>query len=134
MNNLNSKKFITEKIGIASDHAGFQLKNLTINFLNGHMTVIDYGTDSENSVDYPDYAKKLSDAFKVKSVTFGILICGSGIGMSIYANRTPCIRAALCHNKTYAKLAREHNDANVLVLGARFLNFTEAKDIINTFL
>lgn len=133
MNNLNDK-LIASKIAIASDHRGFQLKSTIVDYLrNMHCEVIDYGTNSDNPVDYPDYAKKLLDSIQSDIVSFGILICGSGIGMSICANRKPFARAALCHSNEYAKLAREHNDANILVLGAGFLDVEEALQIALTF-
>lgn len=118
-------------IVIAADHAGFQLKQQLIEYLKDHQ-VTDLGCFSETAVDYPDYAKKL--AAEISSSKMGILICGSGIGMSISANRLNNIRAALCMNEELAKLAREHNDANVLVLGARFTDLDTAKKCLDNFL
>lgn len=133
MNNFNNS-LITSKIAIASDHAGYSLKSIIINSLKETgCEVIDFGADDETPVDYPEYADKLTNPIASNSLSFGILICGSGIGMSICANRKKFIRAALCHNKEYAKLSRQHNDANVLVLGARFLSVEEALDIVSTF-
>ncbi len=124
-------------IGIANDHAGYKLKNNIIIFLEKELNfknIINFGSDTDDSVDYPDYAKKVINAIEQNKINIGILICGTGIGMSICANRNKHIRAALCINTEYAKLAREHNDANVLVLGARYISFEKAKGIIKTFL
>jgi len=132
MSNSAQKK-AQKKILIASDHAGFSLKNFLIQELVklGYKPV-DLGCDSaEKSVDYPDYAKKLC---KKLTDEFGILICGSGIGISIAANRFNHIRAALCHNTKSAKLSRAHNDANVLCLGARFTKEKSALAITKAFL
>lgn len=115
-------------IFIASDHAGFRLKE----FLKKHFELIDLGTDSESSCDYPIFAKKLAE--KINGENHGILICGTGIGMSIAANRFSHIRAALCTNETMAKLARQHNDANVLVLGARIISENIALKCVEKFL
>ena len=115
-------------IFIASDHAGFRLKE----FLKKHFELIDLGTDSESSCDYPIFAKKLAE--KINGENRGILICGTGIGMSIAANRFSHIRAALCTNETMAKLARQHNDANVLVLGARIISENIALKCVEKFL
>lgn len=124
-----------QQIYLGADHAGFALKRKIIEYLkNKQYELYDLGTDSDQSVDYPDFAKKLVDKVSTGPEKLGILICGSGIGMSIAANRNSKIRAALCHNTEYAKLAREHNDANVLVLGARFLDDNTTLEIINTFL
>lgn len=121
------------KIFIASDHAGFFLKQFLIEELSKlDFTPVDLGCDSaEKSVDYPDYAKKLCKKLKTE---FGILICGSGIGISIAANRFKHIRAALCHDKKSAELARAHNDANVLCLGARVVKNKSALAITKAFL
>ena len=94
----------------------------------------DLGTDSPDSVDYPDYAARLSDAIAAGRAPVGVLICGAGIGMSIAANRVPGVRAANCLTEEMATLAREHNDANVLCLGSRLLQPTQAKKILWTFL
>ncbi len=114
------------KISIASDHAGFQLKeDLKKHFKNDY-DFVDYGTDSSESVDYPDFAHKLAKQISKKKESLGILICGSGIGMSIVANRYKYVRAALCLNENMAKLSREHNNANILVLGSRLISCEEA--------
>ncbi len=104
-------------IAIASDHAGFLAKENLKEFIREFgFDVIDFGTDSENSVDYPDFAVKVAESVAVAEVDFGVLICGTGIGMSITANKISEIRAALCHDETSARLSRQHNDANILVL------------------
>ncbi len=123
---------MNETIFIASDHAGFDLKKQIINSMKGNF--IDLGADNENRVDYPDYAKKLVSKIKTTENSKGILICGSGIGMSIAANRDKNIRAGLAFKSEIAKLMREHNDANVLVLPGRFINIQDALKCINNFL
>jgi ribose 5-phosphate isomerase B len=123
------------KIVIASDHAGFALKEAVKNALveSGH-DVADMGTDSTASVDYPDFGARA--AAQVHSGRFerGVLICGSGIGMSVAANRFPGVRAVLAHNIWSARMARAHNDANVLCLGERITGVGLAMDILDTFL
>jgi ribose 5-phosphate isomerase B len=121
-------------IAIASDHAGVEMKTQ----IKAHLTslgheVIDLGPEDTASVDYPDYADKLAAALKDKHAEQGVLICGSGIGISIAANRHRHIRAALCHDGLSAKLSRQHNDANVLVLGARLIGSDTAKDCATIF-
>lgn len=118
---------------IASDHAGFELKEFLKSSLNRH-TFIDLGTDSDKSVDYPDFGKAAAKAVAEGKADFGIVICGSGIGISIAANREPKVRCALCLNENMARLARQHNDANMLALGARFTNNIEALSIVTEFL
>ena len=124
------------KIGLASDHAGYELKQKLITYIKSEMglAITDYGTDNKDSVDYPDFAKKLLKDIVPNNIDFGILICGSGVGMSICANRNKFARAALCYNKELAKLAREHNNANILVLGARFVSLQNAIKIVKAFL
>lgn len=124
---------MTKKIVIASDHAGFALKKYIRTNLQD-LDITDLGPDDVKSVDYPDYAVKLANFMKKNEDYLGILICGSGIGISIAANRFSHIRAALCVDETMASLAREHNDANVLVLGARITNEKKALKIIKSFL
>lgn len=122
------------KIVIASDHGGFSLKEelkTTLKELN--IEFEDYGCYTHDSVDYPDYAHKVCNAILNGLFDKGILICGSGIGMSITANRYKGIRAALCTDSYMAKMTRAHNDANVLCLGARVIGTGVAKDIIETF-
>ena len=122
-------------LAIASDHGGVELKqSLTIYLQESGTEVADLGTNGSESVDYPDYAQKLSEWVEKNPGNMGILICGSGIGMSIAANRNPNIRAALCHDGLSASLSRRHNDANVLCLGARLIGIETAKDCVNEFL
>ena len=122
------------KVLIASDHAGFKLKQILIEELQGEITFEDLGTFSENSVDYPDYAKKLSKKIDLKNDLIGVLICGSGIGMSMVANRFKNVRAALCMNNKMSILARQHNNANILVLGSRLISEQEAIKCLLVFL
>lgn len=122
------------KLAIASDHAGVELKTALKSTLEtqGH-EVLDLGTNSDASVDYPDFADALAGAIKEGKAAMGVLICGSGIGISIAANRYKHIRAALCHSAEAAILSRQHNNANVLVLGARFISEEAAKEIAEAF-
>lgn len=122
-------------LGIASDHAGFELKAKIVSFLQKNdLQVLDLGTHSTESVDYPDYAKKLTNEIVEKTIPFGILICDTGIGMSMAANRNSEIRAALCTNEFMAERARLHNDANVLVLGSKLSDEEAAIKITQKFL
>ncbi len=122
------------RIIIASDHAGLDYKELIIKHLtNKGMEVEDYGPYTPDSFDYPDSAHKVAIALKDKKADFGILICGTGIGISIAANRHNEIRAALCTDEFQAKATREHNNANVLCLGARVVGQGLALSIVDTF-
>ena len=121
-----------EMIFIASDHAGFDLKKQILNTVKANL--IDLGANTEESVDYPDYSKKLVSKINSTENSKGILICGSGIGMSIEANRDRNIRAGLAFEPEIAKLMREHNDANVLVLPAKFMNVQDVLKCIENFL
>ena len=122
-------------VGIASDLGGYTLKGQISDFLTRkNHTVKDFGTYSITSCDYPDYANLVCDAVEHKEVTYGILICGTGIGMSMAANRNPSIRAGLCKDTETALLTRQHNNANVLCLGARVTNSSLVNNIVNTFL
>ena len=118
-------------IFIASDHAGYKLKNSIISKLK---KIIDLGPKSSDSVDYPDYAKLAVDNVLKKKSEFAILICGSGIGMSITANRFKGIRAALCRTIEDAKLARQHNNANILTFAGRQIDVDEAKNCFKIFI
>ncbi|MCS7279655.1 MAG: ribose 5-phosphate isomerase B [Thermodesulfobacteriaceae bacterium] len=123
-----------KKIVIASDHAGFNLKEKIKEFLTKeNYQIIDIGCYSCNSVDYPIYGVEAVKKVIEKEADFGILICGTGIGMSIVANRFQGIRAALCNEPFSAKMARLHNDANVLVLGGRIIGEAMAIEIVQTF-
>ena len=123
---------MNETIFIASDHAGFDLKKQILNTVKANL--IDLGVNTEESVDYPDYAKKLVSKIRTTENSKGILICGSGIGMSIAANRQKNIRAGLAFEPEIAKLMREHNDANVLVLPGKFMNIQDVLKCIENFL
>lgn len=121
------------KIAIASDHAGFQLKEALKTAFPEH-EFVDFGTHSDVSMDYPDTGSKAAQAVADGTCEKGVLICGSGIGMSIVANKIPCIRAALCVNTDVARLSRMHNNANILALAARFTATAYAIDILKTWL
>ncbi len=122
-------KSLFKKICIASDHAGFEIKELIKDVLiNNDISVIDLGPVNNNSVDYPDYAKKVRNRIKAKRSDIGILVCGSGTGMAISANKSKDIRAAVCYNSKSTYLSRAHNNANIICLGARMTN---KKTIIN---
>ena len=123
------------KIALTSDHAGWKTKEVVKKYLKKMKhSVKDFGTDSEDSVDYPDFAFKVAKAVKAGKVKYGILICGSGIGMCIAANKIKGIRAANCYDKLTAEFSRRHNDANVLCLGARMLDINTIKGIIKVWL
>lgn len=124
---------MSKKIFIACDHAGFLLKKYLLQHCLG-MSWVDLGTDSDASVDYPDFADRVANELKNNVNDFGVLICGSGQGMAIRANRYTHIRAAVCWNEEIATLSRAHNNANVLCLGARFVEPLLAHNILNSFL
>jgi ribose 5-phosphate isomerase B len=122
-------------IAIGVDHGGLTLKaELTSHLTDLGHTICDLGTFDEQSVDYPDYAYKVAEALRQGRADVGLVVCGTGIGMSIAMNRFPWIRAGLCHDVTTARLAREHNDANVLALGARLIAGELAKECLTVFL
>lgn len=123
------------KVSVGSDHGGFDLKQQVVEFLRhlGH-EVIDVGCDSPQSVDYPDFARQVCEQVRSSQSERGILICGTGIGMSIAANRYRDIRAALCHEGFTARMSREHNNANVLCLGARVIGSSLALDIVGQWM
>ena len=124
-----------KNIFISCDHGGFYLKEQIIQYLlKKSFKIIDLGTKTPSSVDYPDYSEVLVNEIKNNLNYLGILLCGTGIGMSIAANRYAHIRAALCTNEDMAKLSRQHNDANVLVLGGRTTSLNSAKKIIDAFI
>ena len=124
-----------EKISIGCDHAGFEVKEMILNLLNemGY-EMIDFGTNSSESVDYPVYGIKVGESVATKQVDRGIVVCGSGIGISIAANKVKGIRAALCSTVEHAVLSRKHNNANVLAVGARLTNNQEIKEIVINWL
>jgi ribose 5-phosphate isomerase B len=123
------------KLALATDHAGYDFKEGLQAYLKskGH-DVMDLGTHNKDSVDYPDYAKRCCEAVVQGQAALGILVCGAGIGMSIAANKVHGIRAALCHDLYTGRMAREHNDANILVLPARIIALTYAQEITDIFL
>ncbi len=126
---------MAEMVAVAADHGGYELKSVLLQELRAlGFDVLDLGTNSLESVDYPDFAEKVAAAIETGKARFGVLICGTGIGMSIAANRHRKVRAALCHDVTSARLARQHNDANVLTLGGRLIGTEAAKDCLKTFL
>ena len=121
-------KTLFNKICIASDHAGFSIKEYIKDHLIKHnISIIDLGPKKNISVDYPDFAKKVASRIKYKKSSVGILICGSGTGMAISANKTKEVRAAVCYNKSSTRLSRQHNNANIIALGSRL---TKKKDIL----
>ncbi len=123
------------KIAIGSDHAGFGLKEDILRLLKDlNMDIVDCGTDTTESVDYPDFGARVSELVSSGEVERGILICGTGIGMSMVANKYPNVRAALCNDLFSAKMSRMHNDANVLVLGGRVIGKDLAVAIVKVWL
>ena len=132
---VKNRKIKEKKIVLASDHAGFRLKEDIKKFLiKKRKKVLDLGTKNTNSVDYPDFAHLLSKKMKNNKNQFGILICGSGTGMSMTAIKHKNIRAALCYNTKSTKLSRSHNNANVMTLGSRLIKKNVALKCVNTFL
>ena len=128
-------KSLFKKICIASDHAGFKLKELIKDYLiNKNISIIDLGPINDKSVDYPDYAKKVTNRVKSKKSEVGILVCGTGTGMAISANKTKKIRAAVCYNLKSTRLSRQHNNANILCLGSRLTKKKDIKKIVSVFL
>ena len=124
-----------EKIAIASDHGGFDLKENIIAFiLKKGLEIDNLGAHSTDSVDYPDYGIKLAQAITDKKFVRGILICGTGVGMSIVVNRFPGIRGTLCSDVYTAKMCREHNDSNILIMGGRVIEVSLAIEILETWL
>ena len=121
-------------IAVASDHAGFDLKEILKRDLQeaGH-EVLDLGTNSTQSVDYPDFGAAMADAIASGKANRGVLVCGTGIGISIAANRNPKVRAAIVHDVTSARLAREHNDANVVAFGQRLIGTETAREALKVF-
>ena len=127
--------FLFKKICIASDHAGFNLKeNIKDYLINKHISIFDLGPYEKKSVDYPDYAKKLAQRVRAKKSDVGILVCGSGTGMAISANKTKEIRAAVCYNLKSTRLSRQHNNANIIALGARLTKKSLSLKLVEIFL
>jgi|TARA_B110000967_G_scaffold10415_1_gene10298 ribose 5-phosphate isomerase B len=127
--------YLFKKVCIASDHAGLNLKEDIKNYLiNKNISILDLGPYEKKSVDYPDYAKKLAIRIKAKKSDIGILICGSGTGMAITANKIKTIRAAVCYNIKSTRLSRQHNNANIIALGARLTKKTLSLKLVEIFL
>ncbi len=134
MSNIKLKN-IFKTVCIASDHAGFDLKEDIKNYLiNKKVSIFDLGPYSDHSVDYPDYAKKLSMRIKSKKSDAGILVCGSGTGMAISANKIRTIRAAVCYNLKSTRLSRQHNNANIIALGSRLTKKKLSLKLVDIFL
>ena len=124
-----------KKIAIASDHGGFELKETVIaHLLNDGWEIDDLGPSNESSVDYPDYGIKLAEIITNKKVERGIIICGTGVGMSIVVNRFPAIRGTLCSDIYTAKMCRKHNNSNILIMGGRVIGKGLASEIVDTWL
>jgi len=128
-------KLLFKKISLASDHAGFTLKEIIKKkLIKNKIKVLDFGPYNKDSVDYPDYAKKVARNISSKKTNMGILVCGSGTGMAMSANKLRKIRAAVCYNSVSTRLSRTHNNANILALGSRLINKREALKLVNIFL
>ena len=127
--------FLFKKICIASDHAGFSLKeDIKNHLINKYVSIFDLGPYNNESVDYPDYAKKLAKRVKDKKSDIGILVCGSGTGMAISANKIKGIRAAVCYNLMSTRLSRQHNNANIIALGSRLTKKSLSLKLVEIFL
>lgn len=125
---------LSKPVAIGSDHAGYKLKELIISYLEGRdLKFKDFGTDSTDASDYPDVAHPVAKAMESGAYSFGILLCGSGNGMGITANKHPSVRAAVCWDEEIAALARKHNNANVICIPARFVSEQVAETMINVF-
>ncbi len=135
MTRMRNKTPGKDRIALGSDHAGYELKEIIrVNLTDRGLTLLDFGTDSTRSVDYPDFARKVCEAVLAGNAEQGILLCGTGLGMSMMANRFKGIRGALCHDHFTALAARRHNDSNVLILGGRILGKDLAMEIVDTWL
>jgi ribose 5-phosphate isomerase B len=127
--------FLFKKVCIASDHGGFRLKEAIKDLLiNKNISIFDLGPFESKTVDYPDYAKKLANRIKAKKSDIGILVCGSGAGMAISANKIKSIRAAVCYNEKSTRLSRQHNNANIIALGARLTKKNLSLKLVEIFL
>ena len=134
MSNIKLNK-IFKTACIASDHAGYNLKEDIKNYLiDKHVSIFDLGPFNDQSVDYPDYAKKLANRIKQKKSEVGILVCGSGTGMAISANKIKTIRAAVCYNLKSTRLCRQHNNANIITLGSRLTKKKLSLKLVEIFL
>ena len=127
--------FLFKKVCIASDHGGFKLKEAIKDLLiNKNISIFDLGPFENKTVDYPDYAQKLANRIKAKKSDIGILVCGSGTGMAISANKIKSIRAAVCYNTKSTRLSRQHNNANIITLGARLTKKSLSLKLVEIFL
>ena len=134
MSNIKLKR-IFKTVCITSDHAGFNLKeDIKNHLINKKISIYDIGPYTSHSVDYPDYAKKLSNRIKLKKSDVGILVCGSGTGMAISANKIRSIRAAVCYNSKSTRLSRQHNNANIIALGSRLTKKKLSLKLVDIFL
>ena len=134
MSNIKLKK-IFKTVCIASDHAGFRLKEVIKNHLiDKKVSIFDIGPFDEKSVDYPDYAKKVGNRIKLRKSDVGILVCGSGTGMAISANKIRTIRAAVCYNLRSTRLSRQHNNANIIAIGSRLTEKKISLKLVEVFL
>ena len=132
---MHSAFDLSKPIAIGSDHAGFEYKEDLISFLEGRgFPFKDFGTHSKDSVDYPDFAHPVASAVENGDAAFGILLCGSANGVAITANKHQSVRAAICWGEELAKLAREHNDANIICIPARFVREGDAEKMVATFM
>ncbi len=132
---MNSGLDLSKPIAIGSDHAGYEYKNIIVDLLQQKgLQIKDFGTYSSNSVDYPDFAHPVANAVEKGEAACGILICGSGNGVAITANKHQNIRAAICWQADLARLAREHNNANIICIPARFVSTTVAEEMVTVFL
>ena len=134
MSNIKLKNLF-KTVCIASDHAGYNLKEVIKDHLvNKNVSIFDIGPYNDHSVDYPDYAKKLGNRIKLKKSDVGILVCGSGTGMAISANKIKTIRAAVCYNLRSTRLSRQHNNANIIALGSRLIKKKLSLKLVEVFL
>ena len=131
---MNTSFDLTKPVAIGSDHAGYEYKNILVDFLkNKGLEVKDFGTYSPDSVDYPDFAHPVSNAVENSEAAFGVLVCGSANGVAITANKHQGIRAAICWQTEIASLARQHNNANIICIPARFVSTEAAEEMVNAF-
>jgi ribose 5-phosphate isomerase B len=132
---MNTQFDLSKPVAIGADHAGYEYKTVLVDFLRDKgLKVQDFGTASKDSVDYPDFAHPVSNAVETGEAGCGILVCGSGNGVAIAANKHQGIRAAICWQTDLAKLAREHNNANIICIPARFVSIPAAEEMVNIFL
>ena len=131
---MNTSFDLTKPVAVGSDHAGYEYKNLIVDFLKSKgLEVKDFGTHSPDSVDYPDFAHPVSNAVENGEAAFGVLVCGSANGVAITANKHQDIRAAICWQTEISQLARQHNNANIICIPARFVSTTVAEQMVDAF-